>query len=86
MNNEDKLSFKIIFSLITTMFIIMGLFIFWFTMELIIQDSNGETIITFEQCKLYNGQIMVDELCERKIKCLNTGFFFKTCEELRNDG
>ncbi len=53
--------------------------------ESLIQESFGETIVTFEKCKLENGQTMLSEMCENKTKCLNTGLFFKTCEELRDE-
>lgn len=51
--------------------------------EIIIQGFHGKTLVTFEQCKLYNGQVMIDETCEKKTKCLDRSIFMKTCAELR---
>lgn len=75
----------LVIAIIVIYFIVIGVVILGVMIESIIQDGSSKTIIISEQCKLGNGQVMVDELCERKIKCLDTGLFLKTCNQLKNE-
>ncbi len=75
----------IIFTLAFALLILGLILMFGMAFEVIIQGFFGQTLTYYQDCKLDNGQRMVDQTCEKKTKCLNTGFLMKTCKELQND-
>lgn len=72
--------FVLIFLLYLT---IGGLVIIGFLFEGMLIALYGENIVTFEQCRLDNGQVMLDEKCEKTTKCWDKSILWLNCEDRR---